>query len=50
MNHFKPISKVPSKAQSICNDISSDFQAKLCFALEYLTLFALPVLDMKADK
>lgn len=47
MHHLTPISKTPSKAQSICTNIQSDFQAKLCFTLEYLTAFALPLIDMK---
>ncbi len=47
MHHLKSITKTPDKAQSICTDIQSDFQAKLCFTLEYLTAFALPLINMK---
>lgn len=46
MKHLKGLSKTPEMAQSgLCTSITGNSQAILCFVLEVLTLFALPVLE-----
>lgn len=46
MKHLKQMTKAPELAQSgLCTDIVGNSQALLCFVLEVLTTFALPVLQ-----
>lgn len=49
MRHVRRISTAPVKAQSegVCEAIESDFQARLCFSIQFLTGFLLPVLQLK---
>jgi len=54
MKHARPISKVPNAAQTdgtaaICSDISNDYQAQLCFLVELLTSFFLPLFSIKRN-
>lgn len=54
MKHARPISMAPSKAQTdgtvaICDDISNDYQAQLCFLVELLTNFFLPLFSIKRN-
>lgn len=44
MTHIKRISR-PAIAASMCDNISSDFQARLCFVLEFLTGFIFPIIE-----
>ena len=45
--HIKGISRRPVKAQSICDSIDNEYQAMLCFLLQLLTDFFLPLADIK---
>ena len=47
MHHIQRISRPPAKAQDICDNIQSDYQAMMCFLLELLTAFFLPLAQMK---
>lgn len=52
MKHARSITVLPAKAQTdgnvaICNDISNDYQAQLCFLVELLTAFFLPLASIK---
>lgn len=55
MKHLSGISRLPIKAQTegegdgiaICTDISNDYQAQLCFVVELLTSFFLPLFNIK---
>jgi len=54
MKHIHHISTLPSRAQTeataeICTDIGNDYQAQLCFLVELLTSFFLPVLQLKVS-
>lgn len=60
MKHLHRISALPKRAQTttptdddsgaaICSDINNDFQAQLCFIVELLTSFFLPVFTLKAS-
>ncbi len=44
MAHMKSITR-PVMAASMCDDIRSDFQARLCFVLEFLTGFIFPIIE-----
>lgn len=50
MRHLTAISRVPKAAQSVnvCSNVSSDFQARLCFLFQILTQFFLPLAEIKA--
>ena len=47
MKHVHSISRMPKPARDIeiCTDIANDFQAQLCFVVELLISFALPLLS-----
>ncbi|MBI2426167.1 MAG: hypothetical protein HYV27_25310 [Candidatus Hydrogenedentes bacterium] len=46
--HVTTISRAPELAQStLCTDIADSSQVKLCFALELLTSFVLPIFNAK---
>jgi len=49
MRHLRSISTIPRKAQEtgVCEGIESDFQARLCFMIQFLTSFILPWLELK---
>ena len=48
MKHVMAVSKAPPKAQSgLCQSFESDLQVQLCFLLELLTQFFLPVAAIK---
>ncbi len=54
MKHARPLTALPAKAQTgstaaICNDISNDYQAQLCFLVELLTSFFLPLATIKRN-
>ena len=51
MKHIHTLSQLPKPAQSaaLCSNIESDFQAELCFIVEILISFALPLLSSKID-
>jgi hypothetical protein len=55
MKHVHRISALPKRAQTdgtdtaICTDIGNDYQAQLCFLVELLTSFFLPVLQLKVS-
>ncbi len=48
MNHLQRISRPPAKAQDICNNIQSDYQAMMCFLINLLTAFFLPLAQLKS--
>ena len=48
MMHIRGISRRPVKAQSICDDIDNEYQAMLCFLMQLLTQFFLPLSDIKS--
>lgn len=58
MKHLGRITALPFRAQTtppvdegpatICSDINNDFQAQLCFLVELLTNFFLPVFTIKS--
>ena len=49
MRHVRTISLRPVQAQTgICEGIESDFQARLCFLLQFLTGFLLPFMQLKS--
>jgi hypothetical protein len=51
MKHCRQISKNPGLAQvGICTDIVGNSQAVLCFMLEFLTGFLLPVIEIKGPE
>jgi len=44
MKHLNMLSKTPVKAQTgLCENFESDLQVKLCFLIQILTEFVLPV-------
>lgn len=47
MNHIQRISRPPAKAEDICTNIQSDYQALMCFLLDLLTAFFLPLASLK---
>jgi hypothetical protein len=48
MKHTKVITRMPAKAQGgFCDNIESDYQALLCFMLQILTGFFLPLAGIK---
>ncbi len=48
MRHVRCISMQPAKAQTgICEAVDTDFQARLCFAMEFFTSFLLPIVTLK---
>lgn len=48
MKHARFITRVPVQAQtSFCTNIESDYQALLCFMLQILTGFFLPLAEIK---
>ena len=48
MRHLKTVSKRPETAASaICNNVTNNYQALLCFMMELLTGFFLPLADTK---
>jgi hypothetical protein len=52
MRHTKPLSRIPARAQvtgGVCDNINSNSQATLCFLLQLLTSFFLPVAQIKND-
>lgn len=56
MKHVHRISALPCRAQTdgtsdvaICSDISNDYQAQLCFLVELLTSFFLPLFQLKVS-
>lgn len=49
MSHLKAISRSPASAQSgVCSNITNDYQAILCFILQIMTLFVLPLAQTKS--
>lgn len=44
--HCVRISRWPDRAD-MCTTIDNDFQAKLCFVVQMLTTFFLPVINLK---
>ncbi|MBI2434795.1 MAG: hypothetical protein HYV26_18215 [Candidatus Hydrogenedentes bacterium] len=51
MRHVRPVSMWPAKAQTdgICANVEDDYEARLCFIVEVLTTFLLPLLQAKND-
>lgn len=51
MRHLKRVSNLPAPAQTsgLCEDITTEGQAKFCFVLSFLEGFLLPVIEMKGD-
>lgn len=50
MRHLNPVSRLPRAASTtpnICNNIGSDFQARLCFMFQILVSFFLPLAELK---
>lgn len=48
MRHVKSLSRLPKCAQSgLCATVESQSQAQLCFLLELLTSFFLPLFNIK---
>lgn len=50
MRHLHTVSRIPSPAQTtpgVCNNVSSDFQARLCFLYQLLVNFFLPLAEVK---
>lgn len=48
MKHLRALGAVPARAQTtLCGTITNDFQAQLCFLLQVLTSFFLPVITLK---
>jgi len=48
MRHILTLTRMPVKAQTdICDNISSDFQAQLCFLYHVLVDFFVPILELK---
>ncbi len=48
MKHVRKISRGPAQAQSgLCDNIDNDYQAMLCFMIQLLTAFFLPLADIK---
>ena len=48
MSHLKVISRPPAGAQTgVCSNITNDYQAVLCFMLQLMTMFILPLVEMK---
>ena len=46
MKHVSTMSKIPAKAQTgICEEFESDLQVKLCFLIQILTSFILPLVQ-----
>jgi len=43
MRHLKTISQTPSLASGVCDNVSGDLQARLCFVLEFLTGVFVPL-------
>ncbi len=44
MKHLNTVSRTPMKAQTgICDNFQSDLQVKLCFLIQILTNFILPL-------
>lgn len=50
MRHLKRVSNLPAPAQTsgLCEDITTEGQAKFCFVLSFLEGFLLPVMELKA--
>ncbi len=48
MKHLNDVSRAPMKAQTgICENFQSDLQVKLCFLIQILTSFILPLENSK---
>ncbi|HPO15874.1 MAG TPA: hypothetical protein PLI09_20700 [Candidatus Hydrogenedentes bacterium] len=45
MRHLKAVGRQPALAASMCDDVTSDFAARLCFISEVLIQFLLPMLE-----
>lgn len=52
MRHTRSLSRIPARAQvtgGVCENIGSNSQATLCFLLQILVSFFLPVAQIKGD-
>jgi len=50
MRHVSAISRMPAPASTtpgVCNSVTSDFQARLCFLFQLLVQFFLPLAQLK---
>lgn len=49
MRHLRTVTRVPSPASTpgVCTNVSSDFQARLCFLFQLLVNFFLPLAEIK---
>ncbi len=50
MRHLHTLTRVPSPASTtpnVCTNVSSDFQARLCFLFQLLVSFFLPLAEIK---
>lgn len=49
MRHLNSLTRLPRPASTpnVCTNVSSDFQARLCFLFELLVNFFLPLAEVK---
>lgn len=51
MNHVRTISRMPVQAStSICDNITSEYEARLCFVYEFVLNIIKPILDILLEE